>query len=122
MLLDAGALIALDRNERPMWQRLTIARRRGLDLVTHAGVLGQVWRRARQARLAQAVGAIDVKPLDADLGKRAGILLAATRTNDVIDAALVLLSRDGDRLYTGDTADFLRLAAAADRDIEIVRP
>ncbi len=53
--VDAGALIGLDRDERPRWVRLKAARSRGDVRVTHAGILGQTWREGpRQARLPQA--------------------------------------------------------------------
>ncbi len=44
LVVDAGALIALDRGERSMWVLLKAAQSRGDVPVTHAGVLGQVWR------------------------------------------------------------------------------
>jgi hypothetical protein len=121
ILLDAGALIALDRNDRGMWQRLAIARRDGVSLITHGGVLGQVWRKpARHARLAPVLRAIDVRPLDGELGKLAGQLLARSGLSDVIDAALVALSQPDDRIFTSDAGDILRLAAAAGRDVEVL--
>lgn len=44
--------------------------------MTHAGVLGQVWRGGpRQARLSQALAGIDVRPLEEPMGKEAGRLL-----------------------------------------------
>jgi hypothetical protein len=121
ILLDAGALIALDRNDRAMWQRLAIARRDGIALLTHGGVIGQVWRKpARHARLTPVLCAIDIRPLDSELGKLAGELLARCGLSDVIDAALVVLSRAGDRIFTSDAGDVLRLAAAARRDVEVL--
>jgi hypothetical protein len=120
LLLDAGALIALDRNQRAMWIRLTGARRDGTALLTHGGIVGQVWRGPRQARLAQALRAIRVVPLDVSLGRLAGELLGASRGADVVDAALVVLSRSGDRIYTSDPDDIDRLVRAVLRDVEIV--
>jgi hypothetical protein len=121
ILLDAGALIALDRNDRAMWQRLAIARRDGIGLLTHGGVLGQVWRKpVRHARLATVLRAIDVRPLDSELGKLAGQLLARSGLSDVIDAALVALSQPDDLIFTSDADDILRLAAAARRDVEVL--
>ena len=120
VLLDAGALIAIDRHDRAMWERLAVARRDSTPLLTHVGVVGQVWRGRRQARLAQALRAIKVAPLEASMGRSIGALLAASRTDDIVDAALVLLSVDGDRIYTSDPDDLLTLGAAAERDIEIV--
>jgi hypothetical protein len=123
LVLDAGALVALDRNERPMWTRLKAAQIAGDLPVTHAGVVGQAWRGGpRQARLAQALAAIEVRPLDEQLGRAAGELLASARTADIIDAAIVLLAVDGDEIVTGDLEDLAHLVAASGRHIELVRP
>jgi hypothetical protein len=119
-LLDTGALIALARDDVAMWSRLAGALRDGIGLVTHGGVLGQSWRHARQARLARALRAIDVKPLDAAVGRSAGELLAKARMSDVVDAALIVLSRTGDKIYTSDPDDLLLLAEVAGRDVEII--
>lgn len=123
LILDSGALIALDRDERSVWVRLKAAHADGELPVTHAGVLGQAWRGgARQAQLARAVQGIEVRPLDTPLGRAAGELLAATGLSDVIDAAVVLLSVDGDEIVTSDIEDLERLARAAGRHVELVRP
>jgi hypothetical protein len=123
LVLDTGALIALDRNERSMWTRLKAAQMAGDLPVTHAGVLGQVWRGGpRQARLSQALVGVDVRPLDEPLGRAAGELLGATGLSDVVDATVVLLSNDGDDIVTLDRDDFERLVAATGRHVELIRP
>lgn len=123
LVLDAAALIALERNERSMWTRLKMLHTAGELPVTHGGVLGQVWRGGpRQARMASAVEGIDVRAIDRDLGRAAGELLGATGLSDVIDAALTLLSTDGDEIVTLDRDDFEILAAATGRHVELVRP
>ena len=123
LVLDAAALVSLERNERQMWVRLKAAQLSGDLPVTHAGVLGQVWRGApRQARLAQALPGIDVRPLDEQLGQEAGRLLGVTGLSDVIDAAVILLAQDGDEVVTSDHGDLERLANASGRHIELVRP
>ncbi|HAS11782.1 MAG TPA: twitching motility protein PilT [Acidimicrobiaceae bacterium] len=123
LVLDSGALVALERNERSMWVRLKAA---GLDdelPVTHAGVLGQVWRGGpRQARLSQALGGIDVRALDEPLGRAVGQLLATSGSSDVIDAAVVLLAHDGDEIVTADHGDLEQLASALGRHVELVHP
>jgi hypothetical protein len=123
LVLDSGALIALERNDRQMWRRFKGAFRAGVVAVTHGGVVGQVWRGdgSRQARLAQALASTDVRPLNEGLGRASGALLAVTRQRDVIDAALVLLAHDGDRIFTSDQTDIAVLAAATGRHVEIVR-
>jgi hypothetical protein len=123
LVLDSAALVALERDQRPMWRRLKAARMNGDVPVTHGGVLGQVWRgTARQARLAQALRGIDVRPLDELLGRSAGALLGRAKLSDVVDAAVVLLSTDGDDIVTSDLDDLSRLVAAAGRHVELIRP
>lgn len=123
LVLDSGALVALERNERSMWVRFKAA---GLDdqlPVTHAGVLGQVWRGGpRQARLSQALGGIEVRALDEPLGRAVGALLATSGSSDVIDAAVVLLAHDGDEIITSDHDDLEQLASALGRHVELVHP
>lgn len=123
LVLDAGALIALDRDERAMWVRLKAATQAGEPPVTHGGVVGQVWRGgSRQARLARALQGVDVRPLDGALGRAAGELLGATGWSDVIDAAVVLLAVDGDEIVTSDRGDLEVLAARTGRHVELLRP
>ena len=123
MILDAGALIALDRNDRSMWVRLKASHNAGEAPMTHGGIVGQVWRGGpRQARLATALAGIDVRPLDEELGREAGKLLGKTRMSDVVDAALVLLAADGDEIVTIDTGDIATLATSAGRHVELIRP
>ena len=123
LILDAGAWIALDRNDRAMWRRLKLALIAGDVPRSHGGVIGQVWRGrgARHALLARALAGADVRPLDQTLGRAAGELLAVTKGRDVIDAALVLLAGDGDEIVTSDPDDIERLAAASGRHLDVVR-
>jgi hypothetical protein len=85
--------------------------------------VGQAWRSGgpRQALLAKAIAAIDVRPLDEGLGRAAGELLARAGASDVIDAALVLLAYDGDDIVTSDGEDLEPLAAHLGRHVEILR-
>ncbi len=123
LVFDSGALVALERNERAMWIRLKAAQLEHDLPLTHAGVLGQVWRGGpRQARLSQALGGIDVRALDDTLGRAAGQLLGAAGLADVIDAGVVLLATDGDEIVTVDHHDLGRLAAVSGRHVELVHP
>jgi hypothetical protein len=122
LVLDSGALIALERGDRAMWRRLKAAQLAGDVPTTHGGVVGQAWRAGgpRQALLARALAGVEVHALDEARGRAAGALLARARQTDVIDAALVLLASDGDRIVTSDLEDLVRLAAAARLRVEIV--
>jgi hypothetical protein len=122
LVLDAGALIAIERGDDRVFELLRDARDMSVRPKTHGGIVGQVWRgKARQARLARALPAFWITPLDAALGRRAGLLLAAAGTSDVVDAALVLLAQNGDRILTSDPDDIALLADAADLDVDVIR-
>jgi hypothetical protein len=89
LILDTGAFIALERNDRAMWQRLKLALQAREVPVSHGGIVGQAWRGkgSRQALLAKALDVVDIRRLDAALGRAAGELLARGKKSDVIDAA-----------------------------------
>lgn len=122
LVLDAGALIALERGDRAMWRRFKAALAVHETPITHGGVVGQAWRAGgpRQTLLARALTSIEIRPLDERLGRAAGGLLAATRGSDVIDAALVLLANDDDQIVTSDLDDLAPLARAARRYVELI--
>jgi hypothetical protein len=122
LVLDAGGLIAVERDDRDVIALIKRERLANRSPVTHGGVVGQVWRGGggRQARLARLLPAIEIEPLDDDLGRRAGILLGAARAADVIDAALVLLALDDDEVLTSDPQDLLELARAAGTHVELI--
>jgi hypothetical protein len=123
LILDNGALIALERNDRAMWRRLKAALVTQQVPLSHGGIVGQAWRghSPRQALLAKALAGVDIQPLDHTLGRAAGELLAKAGRSDVVDAALVLLAEDGDQIVTSDPHDIAPLALAARRQIELIR-
>jgi hypothetical protein len=122
LILDAGALVAVDRNDRTMIARLEAARQHGLELRSNAMVVAQAWRDpyGRQVQLARLLQAVDVRAIDPQVGRAAGVLLGATDTSDPIDATVVLLAAPGDRILTSDPADLTRLARAASSRAVIV--
>jgi hypothetical protein len=121
LVLDAGALIAIERADREVIAALKAERRAGRVPTTHGGVIGQVWRGGgRQALLARLLDAVEVVALDDALGRRAGALLGRCGSADVIDAALVLLAVDGDLIFTSDTGDLDELATAAGTHLELI--
>jgi hypothetical protein len=120
LILDAGAMIAIERGDRWVAALVKVELAAGRVPVTHGAVVGQVWRDgARQARLARLLPSLEVHPLDEALGRRSGALLARSGTADVVDAALVLLAVDGDLILTSDAGDLIPLAAAADLHVDV---
>ena len=123
IVVDAGALLAVERGDREMVAIIKSERIAGRAPLTHGGIIGQVWRGRgpRQALLVKALAAVDVRPLDERLGRAAGELLAAAKRRDAFDAALVVLAADGDYLITSDPDDIEPLARASGCHVEIVR-
>jgi len=122
LVLDAGALIAVERADRDVAALLKQELLAERVPRTHGGVLGQAWRgSARQARLARLLPALDVAALDEGFGRRAGVLLGRARRTDVVDAAVVLLAADGDMILTSDPRDLTALARAAAVHVDIVQ-
>ena len=113
LTLDAGALIAFDRNERFVVAIVRRALEADAALVVPAGVVGQAWRDGRrQVRLARLLGsaAVTIEPLDDARARAAGQLCGVRRTNDVIDASVVLCARArGQAILTSDVEDLARL-------------
>jgi predicted nucleic acid-binding protein len=122
LVLDAGAFIAVDRNDRSMIARLRVAQLRGHELRTSAMVIAQIWRSpgGKQANVARLLQAVDVRSVDEQMGREAGALLARARTNDPIDATVVLVARSGDRILTSDPNDIGRLASSKGKRVAIV--
>jgi hypothetical protein len=122
LVLDAGALVAVERGHRDTVALIKRELLAGRVPLTHGAVVAQVWRggSGRQVPLARLLPALEIVPIDERLGRRAGALLGRSRTADVIDAAVVLLATDGDTILTSDTDDLATLAASADLHIDVV--
>lgn len=116
VVLDAGALIAVDRGDRRMIRLLELAR----EVHVPAGALAQAWRNpARQVRLVRVVSSagVAIHPLDGAGARAAGQLCAATASSDIVDASVVILAGLVDGVaVTSDPDDLRRL----DPGIELV--
>jgi hypothetical protein len=112
-VLDAGALIAIDRQDRNSGARLRVLQRQGMPLRASAAAVAQAWRDgSRQANLARVLTGVGIAPLAAGDSKRIGELLAAARTADVVDGHVALLADPGDIILTSDPADLAVLIEA----------
>ncbi len=122
LILDAGALVAVERGDREAVALIKRELTAGRAPVTHSGVVGQVWRggSGRQAPLARLLPGLEIVGIDEALGRRAGLLLGKARLSDVVDAALVVLAADGDSVLTSDVQDLRRLVEAADTHVDLV--
>lgn len=120
-VLDAGVLIAVDRDDRAVALDLRAMQRSELELRTHPLVVAQAWRGGeRQVRLARFLAHVKIESLGEKEGRAAGELMARAGTSDPVDAALVVIANPGDRILSDDAADIRRLVAASGRALRVV--
>jgi hypothetical protein len=117
IVMDAGALIALDRGDKRMIALLQLALTQGRAFRVPAGVVGQVWRDGRVqvslSRFLRSAG-VEVVPLDEQLARSCGELCGATNSRDIVDASVVILARERlDPIVTSDPDDLRRLDPGA---------
>ena len=113
MTLDAGGLIALDRNERRVVVLLARARKTGARATVPATVLAQAIRKPeRQVRLSRLIRqpTTDVIELGRVDATNVGRLLAASGTSDIADAHVVICARRANQpVVTSDLDDLRQL-------------
>jgi hypothetical protein len=113
LTLDAGGLVALDRNDRRIIVLLARAAQTSALITVPASALAQAIRRPeRQVRLARLVRqtTTTVAHLDRVDATSVGRLLAASGTSDIVDAHVVICGRrSGQRIVTSDPGDLRKL-------------
>jgi predicted nucleic acid-binding protein len=113
IVVDAGGLIAIDRNDRRVIALLELAAESGIPITVPATALAQAMRSpARQSRLNRLIRqpATDVVSLDGDEATAVGMLLAQSGTSDIADAHVVLCAqRTGQSVVTSDAGDLRRI-------------
>ena len=111
--LDAGGLIALDRNDRRMVALLARAAETKSPITVPASALAQAIRRPeRQVGIARLIRqpTTSVRELDRVDATSIGRLLAASGTADVVDAHVVICARRAhQRVVTSDPGDLSAL-------------
>jgi hypothetical protein len=109
LVLDASALIALDRGDEHMIALLHRALAQGRAFRVPMGVVGQAWRDGRvQVTLTRFLRSAEAEiiPLDEPLARSCGELCGASNSPDIIDAPVVIIARKGrDPIGTSDPLD-----------------
>jgi predicted nucleic acid-binding protein len=121
LVLDAGALLAIERGDRRMTALLIHARAAGDAIAVPAGALAQVWRgRRRQVKLARFLASddVEIEPLDAEVAFAAGQLCALRRTSDVIDASVVRAAWEREATVVTSDPDHI---ARLDPSLRVIR-
>lgn len=125
LVLDAGALIALDRDDRGMWAVLRVAADEGSIVAVPAGAIAQTWRDgSRQALLSRALKSCIEVDLNGDRARAAGSLCGQTGTSDIVDASVALLSAGlsasgSVTVFTSDPKDIAELVDALNAKVRI---
>ncbi|MDE0644202.1 MAG: PIN domain nuclease [bacterium] len=102
LILDTGALIAVDRNNRRVVARLRVAFAKGEEAHVPARVIAQAWRKPeRQVLLARTLKQCEEIPLNGATARSCGRLCEKTQTEDVIDASVAIAAADADRRLPG---------------------
>jgi hypothetical protein len=114
LVLDAGALIGIERRSTRVQALLTQARSRDVSLLVPTAVVAQVVRAGgRQPNLRRflADSSLRFPDLDYAIALAIGALLGKTDTADVVDACVVVCAQQQNScpVITSDPADLQRL-------------
>lgn len=111
LVYDTGALIAAERGNGTMWRIHRMVLEAGFRPVVIAPVLAQAWRgSSKQALLGRFLSGCSLEHFPVRLAFDVGRLLAAARTKDTTDAAVVLRAvKTRDVLVTRDPRDLHHL-------------
>lgn len=122
LVLDAGALIAYEDDDRTVRAFLERASRTGVNVRTTTGAVAQVWRNgARQARLTLLLQGLLEVELTRDRARRVGTLLSRAGRRDVIDGSIIDAAVDGDEILTTDPDDITALAYNSGKNLIVTR-
>lgn len=123
MVLDAGALIALERGDRALWRVTKTAVDTHQEIYVPSSVVAQVWRGSRsQALLARLLEVSVIVPFE-PLARRIGELCGKARRADICDAHVALFAslQDAEAIYTSDPDDIGHLLATCGFPNRVVR-
>lgn len=121
LVLDAGALIAVERYDRSMWAILAEARERGTETVVPASVLAQAWRGGpRSAPVARLLSACLIDQLDERRAKEIGTRLGARGANDVPDGHVAVVAAARKAVVATSDPDDIRALADVDAPLPLI--
>lgn len=123
IVLDAGAPVPLDRNDREVWARSPQRGGRWGKVLVPLAALAQAWRGgSRQARLAQALRHVQRVSFD-EVTIAAGGLCDRAGTEDMVDASIALVAaRPGiTHVYTSDEDDIGHLLSVVRTKSRMIR-
>lgn len=121
VVYDSAVLIAADRNERRTWAEHRVRLEAGIVPIVPAPVVAQASRSPKQAQLRRLLRGCEVVAFDEAAAHAVGGLLSRTRTKDVVDASVAVLSSRFDAdVVSDDAKDIRRLLAAARARVSVL--
>jgi len=121
VVYDAGVLIAADRSERNTWADHRARLEAGIIPLVPSPVVAQVSRSPKQTQMRRLLRGCEVVAFDEPAAHSAGALLGKARSNDVVDASVVVLAIQREaEVVSDDAADIERLLSAA-RAVRVLR-
>ena len=121
IVYDTGVLIAADRSERHTWAEHRVRLEAGIIPLVPSPVVAQASRSPKQAQMRRLLRGCEVVSMDEAAAHAAGALLGKSRTTDVVDASVVVLSiRHGADVVSDDAEDIQRLLAGARAKVSII--
>lgn len=107
LVLDTGALVALERRVRRIQVILAAVAQEGVIPIVPTQVIAQYWRggAGRQAMVARFLNTCQIEHLDISRARQAGVLLGRSCTSDETDAVVALIADECGAVVTSDSGD-----------------
>jgi predicted nucleic acid-binding protein len=121
VMLDTGALIALERGDQRMRKVHRLATEQGFQLVAITPVIAEWWRRGkREKERTRIVRTLVLEPPDPYVARLAGEAIGLVHAGVVDALVMASASIRSDSVYTSDMGDLERLREVFP-DVELER-
>lgn len=111
VMLDTGALIALERGQQAMRKVHRLAMEHGFQIVASTPVIAEWWREGRREKeRLQILRTLVLEPPDSYVARLAGVAIGAVAAGVVDAIVMASASIRGDTVYTSDIPDLERLS------------
>ena len=109
LTFDTGALIAIERRTRRIWEIYRTAMHDAVPITVPVAVVIEWWRGRTDLR-ERILAGIHVEPLHTRLAQAAGEAIASVKSASPVDAVVMAsAAMRGDAVYTSDTVDLEKL-------------
>jgi predicted nucleic acid-binding protein len=121
LVLDAGALIDVERGSGTVAVMVKQAHEHGGETVIPASVLAQVWRGGpKAARLAKLIAASNVDMLGEDRAKEIGVRLGTQAGKDIADAHVACCAVELQAIVATSDRDDIEALIGPDEPVRLI--